>query len=649
MKIIYCKAGCFLHPTKNLKDNINGYIIIYKSLDNFLYLGYIKKSSLTTSYVDYFDTLDLYFVKDSIIDQKPTRVDLNISGGIDFANKYLYYSFPFDSINLIHFRKPSKFYKGSILIKLLNSKEFVIFLHDDECESTKKIKQFKIKTQYNPFDNKNELYYGGEDLKRAIMKVTPMMREKNNENVYILNNKVSSFTSDLEKKDTGSFWNNLENTKWSLMAKFADLSVSLTSKETYKKNEKVKWVMNKIQEIAPEESKKFIIEQQRYLQHWAERFKNNSEQEGIIKLRKIEMTNDGKEFIYQTERDSVLDLNEIMDDEGYLKITMFELRSLFNFNNISNEIRIKMYPILLGVYDISSNELKRLQDDENMKLEYEKLSTKLNLSTGNDNFSGDGLDENSFQILKDVYRLSSMDPILANDEGEEEENWSLNNEHLISINRILLNLTQNHPTQYVQGMADIVSTIYLLYPSQEALVYNISLRMFDDLKLRENFREDQKGITHNLDILNILTDILMPSLMKKLKQIDAENFVYVYKMFLVLFTRENFKSHDLLKFWDYTIAGFRKYPQTWIVLGILYKYKKYIINQVSSFDDLFIFFNKLEIENADEILQISDWLYLKYFNTIKRFDMERLKWDVDNEADDPLGPTLRGILDQPID
>ncbi|CAI8491881.1 unnamed protein product [Hanseniaspora opuntiae] len=276
MKIIYCKSGCFLHPTKSLKDNINGYIIIYKSLDNFLYLGYIKKTSLTASYIEYFDTLDLYFVKDSIIDQKPNKVELTISGGIDFANKYLYYSFPFDAINLIHFRKPSKFYKGSILIKLLNSKEFVIFLHDDECESTKRIKQYKIKTQYNPFDNKNELYYG-----------------------------VSPFSPDTEKKDTGSFWNNLENTKWSLMAKFADLSVSLTSKETYKKNEKVRWVMNKIQDIAPEESKKFIIEQQRYLQHWAERFKSKSEEEGIIKLRKIEMTNDGKEFVYQKERDSV--------------------------------------------------------------------------------------------------------------------------------------------------------------------------------------------------------------------------------------------------------------------------------------------------------------------------------------------------------
>ena len=649
MKIIYCKSGCFLHPTKSLKDNINGYIIIYKSLDNFLYLGYIKKTSLTASYIEYFDTLDLYFVKDSIIDQKPNKVELTISGGIDFANKYLYYSFPFDAINLIHFRKPSKFYKGSILVKLLNSKEFVIFLHDDECQSTKRIKQYKIKTQYNPFDNKNELYYGGEDLKRAIMKVTPMMREKNNENVYILNNKVSPFSPDTEKKDTGSFWNNLENTKWSLMAKFADLSVSLTSKETYKKNEKVRWVMNKIQDIAPEESKKFIIEQQRYLQHWAERFKSKSEEEGIIKLRKIEMTNDGKEFVYQKERDSVLELSDIMDEEGYLKITMFELRSLFNFNNISEEIRIKMYPILLGLYDITSNELKRLQADEIMKSEYEKLSKDLNNTSANNTSGVNDLDENSFQIIKDVYRLSSMDPLYANDEGEEEDNWSLSNEHLLSINRILLNLTQNHPTQYVQGMADIVSTIYLLYPGQEALVYNISLKMFDDLRLRDNFREDQKGITHNLDILSILTEILMPSLMKKLKEINAENFVYVYKMFLVLFTRENFKSHDLLKFWDYTVAGFRKYPQTWIVLGILYKHKEFIINQVSSFDELFIFFNKLEIESADEILQISDWLYLKYFNTIKRFDMDRLNWDVDNANDDPLGPTLRGILDQPID
>jgi len=198
-------------------------------------------------------------------------------------------------------------------------------------------------------------------------------------------------------------------------------------------------------------------------------------------------------------------------------------------------------------------------------------------------------------------------------------------------------------------MSDIVSTIYILYPGQESLVYFISLKMFDDLKLRDNFREDQKGITHNLDVLNILTEVLMPSLMKKLKEINAENFVYVYKMFLVLFTRETFKSQDMLKFWDYVIAGFRKYPQTWIVLGILYKYEKTILTEVNSFDELFIFFNKLEIENADEILQISDWLYLKYFNTIKRFDMERLNWDSADADNDPLGPVLRGILDQPID
>lgn len=651
MKIIYCKAGCFLHPTKSLKDNINGYIIIYKSLDNFLYLGYIKKQSLNASYTQYFDDLDLYFVKESIIDHRPLKMDLKVSGGEDFVNKYLYYSIPFDSINLIHFRKPSKFYKGSVLIKLLNSKEYVIFLHDDECESTKKIKGFKIKTQYNPFNNKNELYYGGEDLKKAIMKVTPMMKEKNTENVYILNSKTPSFIQSKDTEETGSFWDTLENTKWSLMAKFADLSVSLTNKENLKKNENVKWIINKIQEIAPEESKRFLIEQQKYLQNWSEKFKNAKQDEGILKLRKIEISNDSKSFLYQKERESVLDLNEIMDDEGYMKITMFELRSLFNFNNVSKDIRTKMYPILLGVYDISSNEIIRLQAEQKMKLEYEQLTAKINAELGDDSLPDFELDENRFQIIKDVYRLSSMDPLFANTGADEdnEDNWKLTNKHLLNINRILVNLTQKHPTQYVQGMSDIVSTIYLLYPGQESLVYFISLKMFDDLKLRDNFREDQKGITHNLDVLNILTEVLMPSLMKKLKEINGENFVYVYKMFLVLFTRETFKSQDMLKFWDYVIAGFRKYPQTWIVLGILYKYEKTILTEVNSFDELFIFFNKLEIENADEILQISDWLYLKYFNTIKRFDMERLNWDSADADNDPLGPVLRGILDQPID
>ncbi|XBW38673.1 hypothetical protein QEN19_004261 [Hanseniaspora menglaensis] len=647
MKVIYCKSGCFLHPTKKLQDNIKGFIIIFKAdLNAFPNLGFVSEDDISERMIEHLNQLDLYFIKNSIVDYQ--NRSLSSSNDISLDVAVLYYNISLDSINIIQFRKPSKFYKGSILIKLLSDREFVIFLHDDISESTKYIKNYKTKIQYNPF-NESEIYWGGEDLKKSLTKLAPMM--KNGENVYLLNSKpkkIDIFGDSSNTKETGkdlkSIWNNWESTKWSLLAKFADLSVKVTDKDNLKKiqsHENVKWVLNKIQEITPQESKDFLYNQQQYLKVWAD--KVITDHKKLSKIREFEKNN--ADFVYIEPRDSIEDLSDILDDEGYLKITTFELRALANSKNINSDIRFFIYPILLGMYSFDSSFQSRETKHKELSLQYEKLLIPEDK-------------EHNFQILKDVYRLASVDKLFHQNNEEDKyeeinEEWDLKNPHLIKINTILQKVT-NDEVGYVQGMSDLLIPIYLMYPDDEVTVYYCLKGLLDVIGLRANFREDQSGITSNLENVANLVEILFPELMKKLKQISGDNFVFVYRMILVLFTRENFgndKNAGLMKFWDYTVAGFRKESQIWIILAILKKHQD-IILKIDRFDELFAYFNGIKIDDADEILQISEWIFLKFFETIKRFDFERLKWLTDEDSEDkndPLGVKMRSLLEQPMD
>ena len=656
MKVLYCKSGCYLHPTKKLADNIKGFIILFRDdISASPHLGFVAENDISSTMVEHLNKLDLYFIKNSIIDYQNNSANVATNVSVDLSG--LYYNISLDSIHIIQFRRPSKFYKGSIFLKLLNDREFVIFLHDDVSESTKYIKNYKTKIQYNPF-NEHDIYWGGEDLKKSLLKVTPMM--KNGENVYLLNSKPKKFgintainsSSDTQaKKEAKSLWDTWESTKWSLLAKFADLSVKVTDKENLKKvqsNENVKWVLNKIQEITPQESKDFLYNQQQYLKLWADKVLTDNKK--LSKIREYENTSD--KFVYTKPRQSLTDLSAIIDEEGYLKITTFELRSLMSSQNASKDIRYFIYPILLNMYPFESCFASREEAYKHLSVKYEELPLPENK-------------EHNFQILKDVYRLSSAHPMFLQNSLElkepEEENgddWVLKNSHLIKVNKILQKLT-NDEVGYVQGMSDLLVPIYIMYPDDEVAVYYCLKGLFDIVGLRANFREDQSGITSTLEFVANLVEILIPDLMKKLRDISGDNFVFVYRMILVLFTRETFakgegneekENEQLMRLWDYTISGYRKIPQVWIILAILNSSKEKIL-AVERFDELFIYFNSLKIEDTDELLQMSDWLFLKYFETVKRFDVERLKWpDVDDKENiDPLGVKMRSLLDQPMD
>lgn len=649
MKILYCKSGCFLHPSKKLIDNVQGFIIIFRDdISAFAHLGFVTEDDINSTMLEHLTKLDLYFIKNSIIDYQNTNA--NVSTDISLSVSSLYYNIPLDSIHIIQFRRPSKFYKGSVLIKLLNDREFVIFLHDEVSESTKYIKNYKIKIQYNPF-NEHDIYWGGEDLKKSLLKVTPMM--KNGENVYLLNSKsrkqgglsaaVASPNSE-SQKDSKSLWDTWESTKWSLLAKFADLSVKVTDKDNLNKikaNDNVKWVLNKIQEITPQESKDFLYNQQKYLKIWAEKVITDNKK--LSKIREYENNEDN--FVYSKQRLSLDDLSTIIDEEGYLKVTTFELRSLTSFQNLNKDVRFIIYPFLLKMYPFDTSFDSRDRIYEDLSGQYAKLSIPDDK-------------EHNFQILKDVYRLSAVNSMFTqnspeDDTAEEHDDWALTNPHLIKANTILQKLTNNE-VGYVQGMSDLLVPIYLMYPGDEVTVYYCMRGLFDVVGLRTNFREDQSGITSCLEIVANLVEILIPDLMKKLRDISGDNFVIVYRMLLVLFTRESFggdPEEELMRLWDYTIAGLRREPQVWIILAILNKNKQKIL-AIVSFDDLFIYFNSLKIENTDEILQMGNWFFLKYFETVKRFDIERLKWpDASDEKEnvDPLGPTMRNLLEQTMD
>lgn len=102
-------------------------------------------------------------------------------------------------------------------------------------------------------------------------------------------------------------------------------------------------------------------------------------------------------------------------------------------------------------------------------------------------------------------------------------------------------------TGFCQGMCDILSPFLILFPHPGDAFWCFECLLS---RIRQNFLvEGPVGVMARLEALRSVVEVVDPELMLHLSNLDADNFIFAFRMFIVLFRRE-LPLDDAIDMWE---------------------------------------------------------------------------------------------------
>ncbi|GMM34596.1 GTPase-activating protein [Saccharomycopsis crataegensis] len=673
VKLLWAKGKVYVHPSKNKKDNVAGFLTLSKehnTTNKDILVSFTPEYSLSATEVEVFNECDL---KTNVEDAEVANLSKdhllmyqrkNGTGKQFFVKKSIIsgigsyaFSLPISNIYSIQSRTPNLgWWWGSIIINSRSNFEKlpVLFFHDDESQSTLKHQSMKNK-DFNPFSSNNpaDLFYGGDQFFDCLKKYCVVEKSSLEQAVYLINptsddlrafaplNVVEQDTTpigllgDASKESINKF---LTGAKWTILESLARVSqlakknvstVINDSPEPVKKllqrpeikrlNDDfdsaniylAKWALS-IQEEAERNKKKYVLD---------DSYRNllNSELgiTSIDSLSAVEL-----EKAQRTKEVSKIEWDSFFDNAGRLSITVGEVKERIFHGGVSSTVRSEAWLFLLGVYPWDSSSFERKQILRSLNDDYNSYLSKWqdNLEElQNDAYWKD----QRFRIEKDVNR-NDRNISLYKENGKESEddvadNIKLNNPHLRNLKEILLTYNQyNKNLGYVQGMCDLLSVIYYVYQDN-----NISFWCFVKFmeRMERNFLRDQSGMKTQMETLNQLVSLMLPNLFLHLEKCDSINLFFFFRMLLVWFKRE-FMFEDIIPLWenfftDYYSSQFHLF----FCLAILSKHERIIIEHLSRFDEVLKYMNDLSLTmDMKDLLVRAELLFLRFRKMVDIID-----------------------------
>ncbi|KAH3681946.1 hypothetical protein WICPIJ_007084 [Wickerhamomyces pijperi] len=696
INFLYVKSKVYIHPSTRKQDNLPGFLYVFKphptATNNELTLGWVAECNVDKSSELYRTLLHVDSTGNEKLARRPAAY-----GSFSFALRFM-------ELYSIQLRTPHPgWWAGSIV---LNSKSGydnlpVLFFHDDESESTKKEMNAR-KKNFEIFGEDKELFWGGSMFLSVLKKWATLVRTTVDKSVYLVNptqddvnnfsphrkNGLSAAEDENADKNKGKSGSNLfsegvnkwfTETKWTVLDKFAQLT-KLTQDKLTELNNTLSQdpYYNKLishPEVQKQLNSEYGDMAKEYLAHWAMKIREQSN-----RSRRIEMSdkyrdllveelgiNRGNKLISETE---ILNAYEgsrevteqewerWFDSEGRLCITVGEVEERIFHGGVCKEIRGEVWLFLLGVYDWSTSAEDRTIIAQTLESDYKLLKTQWqeNQTAQDDEYFKDQV----FRIEKDIKRTDRNMELYKRTTPDEDEELAITNPHLLKLKDILLTFNQfNDKLGYVQGMTDLLSPLYYLY-QDETVTFWAFAKLMD--RMERNFLHDQSGILDQITTLNDLVQFMLPALYGHLESCDSNNFVFFFRMLLVLFKRE-LPWGTFQKLWDILFTNWcGSQFHLFVILAILQKNEWVLINTLNEFDQFLKFFNELTSgyseEDVDEqgnpispeekfdlvdLLTRAELLFLKFKSMINVIDLNTKPGELS-----PISDNLRQLLSKEI-
>ncbi|SCU96312.1 LAME_0F15830g1_1 [Lachancea meyersii CBS 8951] len=674
-ELLFCKSKVFVHCSSKADDNIAGFLLITRDAQQTALeatVTWIPEKELEKSQINELMKADLQRASGS----SKSRVKK------DIVSQALYVAWAFSikvsTIYSIQFRPPSPsgWWFGSVAIYSRNPQEQnsipILFFHDNICPSTQE-KQKQLSKSFDPFSG-SDIYWGANDFRDALLDIADLKQTFVDPTMWLINATLDDLrnfsASDLKEKTqnvTGnkssfqgsSLWSKIDEAKWNVLSKFADLTTKSTNRmatvfsqhpfvkfvDKHNNNPYVKQILTnpKVQEIQDDFDSAKI-----YLAKWALGVKEQAEKyqttngldETYRRLLFNELGNDGEDVQLTDEELNVAmqrshplsraKWDSFFDAEGRLSITVHEVKDyIFHGGVKDNDLRREIWLYLLEVFPWDSSIKERRVLEETMRDSY-RINYKCRWeyrAPHSDEEEEAYWHDQVLRVEKDVKRNDRDIPLYKYNtengkavvepeespsrELQDHETWTVKNPHLQKLRSILLSYNvYNNDLGYVQGMCDLLSPIYYILEDEELSFWAFVSFMN---RMERNFLRDQSGIRDQMLTLTDLCQLMLPKMSDHLAKCDSSNLFFCFRMLIVWFKRE-FEFDDVCSIWEVFLTDFYSSQfQLFFMLAILQKNSVPVMQNLDQFDQVLKFFNELKgsMDWSDLMIR-SELLYVKF-------------------------------------
>ncbi|POY76334.1 hypothetical protein BMF94_0530 [Rhodotorula taiwanensis] len=314
-------------------------------------------------------------------------------------------------------------------------------------------------------------------------------------------------------------------------------------------------------------------------------------------------------------------------NEGCLLLDEQEAkRRIFQRGLADNEVRKQVWPFLLKLYPWASSRQERSIIADAKSAEYEKAKRAW--------MDDDALHkterylEEDHRVEIDCRRTDRTHPLFLSDVPPEEQGaHPPSNAHVMAMHDVLMtwvfaptDAEENaaaptadsappSPRNYVQGMSDLFSPLYVVLDGEQWLCY--ALFEYQMERQADNFLVDQSGMARQLAELQSLLRVMDRGLYHHFETTGSLNLFFCFRWFLTSFKRE-FSFDDTIKLWeifytDYLGTHFHHF----FALAILEANRDVIVRYLREFDEILKYINELS-QTLDLATLISDAEVLYY-------------------------------------
>jgi hypothetical protein len=208
--VLTASPQVYIHPTPSAKDNIPGYIALLQQKPSPLSSSSegrptTSSSAASRKSIASSSLLLAWLPEHSLGDAHNTYVKVELSDG-DSPPKQSYlvppppttthvtaighsaFAVPLSAIYSLLVRPPSHgWWYGSIIINSRTGESFPpLFFHDNECQSTILQRKRRAKADFDPFGEKGEMFWGGDEALRWLKRYVKLERSGAEPNIYLV-------------------------------------------------------------------------------------------------------------------------------------------------------------------------------------------------------------------------------------------------------------------------------------------------------------------------------------------------------------------------------------------------------------------------------------------------------------------------------
>jgi len=652
VKLLHTKSKVYVHPTRNAKDNIPGFIALVQQKPppsassstssvnsstvpvSTLLLAWLPESQLGNAYSTYVkvdliddssDTRQTYLVP------PPPGVSTTASATGTYA-----FAVPVAQIYSIILRPPNSGWTyGSLVINTRAGDSFpALFFHDKECPSTVEQTRKRIR-DFDPFGEGGNSFWGGEEVLRWMRKYARIEHSGLERDTYLVepsskdekpwkprmkeqeDNFAGASANPRQNANVanifaGGFDKVFKEVKWNVLERLS--RVTNFSKQTAAEvlespnmPPQLKRLL-KTPEVAALQDE--FDSARIYLARWAMAIAEQADKEkrktvwssndvmrmedselGQFEILDIAVSRDGRDRKPLT----LQEWNGWLNREGKLTRRVDEVKERIFHDGLDPGARKELWLWLLNIFPWDSTLDERKAIMASKRDEYVRLKAnwwnELPAKLTDEHF----IDQRN-RIEKDVHRTDRTVPLFAGENCPHPDPGSPyadvgTNEHLEQMKDMLITYNEYNTTLgYVQGMSDLLAPIYAVM-QDDAMAFWAFCQFMKQME--RNFLRDQSGMRNQLVTIDHLVQLMDPKLYLHLKAADSADFFFLFRMLLIWFKRE-FPWEDVLVLWETLWTNYYSSQFVlFIALALLEKHRNVVMNNLTGFDTILKYFNEL--------------------------------------------------------